>query len=284
MRLWRIRKALYLLLHNPGLFITKTIAKFRNINRIPSKPVRKKRNGVIFEFDFNYDPEIKAMYNGSYEVETVKAIKKFLRKGDTFIDVGANIGYMSAIALSVVEKTGQVHSFEPVPKYAHHLRNLAVNNPEYSLIVNETALSDEPGEAVISVSDVQNIGWNTIVSDLMSDDATGERLTVPTRRLDEYIKNNQLQNISLIKIDVEGYEFPVLRGLSDFFENNSKLPIIICEITYDAYPLLGITPQEFVEFMKKYDYHAYSIANTNRKIDITGLSDPIVNVVFKHDS
>ena len=57
------------------------------------------------------------MYYGSYAVPIVETMKRTLRPGDTFLDVGANIGYLSAIAAGLVGVTGQVHCFEPVPDY-----------------------------------------------------------------------------------------------------------------------------------------------------------------------
>jgi len=77
------------------------------------KTTCKKINGVWFRFDFDLDPRIKKMYLGEYETETVETMKKLLRQGDVFIDVGANIGFLSAVAAGLVG--GQIHSFEPVP-------------------------------------------------------------------------------------------------------------------------------------------------------------------------
>ena len=72
-----------------------------------------------------------------------------------------------------------------------------------------------------------------------------------------------------MKIDVEGYEFPVLRGLQGYFENITQKPPIICEITPEAYSLLGARIEELVEYMGQYGYEPYNIYNLGRKIDIT---------------
>ena len=60
---------------------------------------------------------VRYMYTGSYEIETYLALKKFLKPGDTFIDIGGNIGYITALAAGIVGKTGEVHAFEPIKKY-----------------------------------------------------------------------------------------------------------------------------------------------------------------------
>jgi len=119
----RAVQALSLLVHHPRLFCGK--AKGRLLASLYSKSKarrRRKINGVLFEFPFDYDPMIASMYFGGYERETVSAMERFLRPGDTFIDVGANIGYLSTLALGLVGETGQVHSFEPVPDHFQRLQ------------------------------------------------------------------------------------------------------------------------------------------------------------------
>jgi len=69
--------------------------------------------GVRFEFDGSLDPLVERMRIGSYAPEVESAIRRLLHTGDTAIDVGANIGYLTAVMLSMVGPTGRVVSFEP---------------------------------------------------------------------------------------------------------------------------------------------------------------------------
>lgn len=257
----RIIKAVVLLICDPKQFFKRVTAR---LLPLPKSPVQKKINGVLFDFDFNIDPGIKSMYYGIYEVETVRAMRKFLSKGDTFIDVGANIGYISAVALGLVGKTGQVHSFEPVPFYCDKLKNIALSNNEYKIIANRYALSDREGTANINIPNISSIGWNTIIPGFMPKETIRETIEVTTSRLDDYIKEKALNNISLIKIDTEGFEFPVLKGLSGYFESAGfPRPVIICEIAPTAYPLLGYTLAQLSEYMKKYNYRIFDMVGKN---------------------
>ena len=62
---------------------------------------------------------------------------KYLKEGDTFIDIGANVGYISVFAMGLVGKTGSVHSFEPVPQYFNRLKIIKEDNPGYNFYLNE---------------------------------------------------------------------------------------------------------------------------------------------------
>ena len=235
----KIMKAASLLASNPRLFFKRLVGEIKATRQLPKSPIQKKINGIIFEFDFDYDPAIKRMYFGIYELETVEVMKKVLKIGDTFLDAGANIGYLSAIGGGLVGKTGQVHSFEPVPEYFQRLKKVAMMNRDYKIVVNQCALGEERGRAKIDVTNLPNIGWNTIVPGFMSNATRKKSIEVPVYRLDDYIKEKGLDKISLIKIDTEGFEFPVLKGLQGYFESTGHRPVILCEIAPPAYPLLG---------------------------------------------
>lgn len=238
-------------------------------------PIKKRINGVLFEFDFLLSPFIKSMYFGWYDEEVVKTMANVLKLGDTFIDVGANIGYLSAAGASFVGKIGQVHSFEPALQYFQILERTIRMNPQYKIVVNQCALGEKEGKADFFISK-ENIGANTITYNSTIE----ETIEVPVYRLDSYIKKHKLQNITLIKIDVEGFEFPVLKGLCDYFESSTERPIIICEIFPFGYPKFGYSLTDLLEYMKKYGYRAYNIQKLNTEIDFNSpLED--YNVVFK---
>jgi hypothetical protein len=91
--------------------------------------------------------------------------------------------------------------------------------------------------------------------------------------LDEYINGRKLSNISLVKIDVEGFELPVLKGASGFFEaSKNNLPAIVVEITNWAYHLLGSSLGELGDFMKSYGYKAYCLFGKHR-FDISKMQE-----------
>lgn len=269
----RVKRMVVIAINNPGQFFSLLVAKIKSFFiRDKSSCEKVLKGGVIFRFTFYFDPVIKSMYLGTYEMDTVAAMKRILRLGDTFIDVGGNIGYLSAIALGLVGNKGYVYSFEPVQEYFEQLKNVAHLNKGYNLVVNRCALGEKDGTGRIAVTNLRNIGWNTIVPGLMPPETVKEMQEVPICRLDGYIEDNGLKNIALIKIDTEGYEFPVLKGLSKYFETSeNNRPAIICEIAPSAYALLGYQLIELSQYMDKFKYRAFELSNPNKKINISQL-------------
>jgi FkbM family methyltransferase len=274
----RLANGVRLLLTNPVVFFKRIAVETTSRVRTQRDVKIKKSNGVTFEFDFAFDPSIKLMYHGIYEVDIVSALKKHLHEGDTFVDVGANIGYLSAVAAGLVGKPGQVHCFEPVPVYHSKLQSFAKANSSHTIIANQCALGENTSTATINVTNLANIGWNTLVPGMMSKDTVKQTIEVPVQRLDHYIRDKGLRQITMIKVDTEGFEFPVLKGLSEYLNNSNNRPVFMVEVAPSAYPLLGVTLLQLKEYMSQFGYRAHAV-HRDQEIDLTSLHET-TNVIF----
>jgi len=284
-------QGLKLLVINPPLFLKyfrKHLFEFfcqkHQLSRISQNKV-KNIGKIIFDFNFDFpigDDYFYQMYFNFYEIATIEFIKKTLKEGDIFLDIGTNIGYVAAVAADLVGKNGEVYAFEPIPLYFESLKRLALNNPKYHIIANQCALGEDNGQTKIDFAKPPNIGGSSMASGVLPSSIPRDTIEVPVMRLDDYIEQKKIKKdkIALIKIDVEGFEFPVLKGLRKYFENTKHRPEIICEITPSAYPLLGASRQELIIYMKQYGYEAYNIMAPWRKVDITKFKEG-TNVVFK---
>src|SRR3989344_9465892 len=152
------KKLLCILVNNPSFFFKRIFFELKYLLPVPKVPVTKKINGVLFEFDFALSPQVKKMYTGSYQPIITETLKKYLKKGDTFIDAGANIGFFSAIGAGLVGPQGQVHSFEPVPEYFNKLQILAKNNSQYHIAANQCAVGEEEKSGNMYVGSLPDIG------------------------------------------------------------------------------------------------------------------------------
>lgn len=253
----KFRKARHLLVHNPGEFWRA----LRNCFLSPPHPKSgiHRVNGIRFEIDLDLDPAMQAMFTGDYERNLAQLIQRILRPGDTFLDVGANVGYLTAVALGAVGKQGTVHSFEPVPRYFNRLQSLQNLNPDRHLFLHHVAVGSQPGTAQIAVTNLQNIGWNTMVPGFMPPETVRETISVPVVTLDEVLADQNLSRLRLVKIDTEGFEFPAIQGFHSTLRNLSSPPVLIVEVAVGAFPLLNCTLADFAGFMSNLGYIPHTL-------------------------
>ncbi len=270
-------RATTLLAKNPSLFCRVLLAKLNTTRRLPPLPAQKRIDDVVFEYDLGHYRSTAPMYFGSYGLLIIEAMKRFMKPGDVFVDVGANVGYLSALAASIVGKRGQVHCFEPVPAYFDRLRRLVELNPGHSITPNCTAVGEEPGSCTIYVT--REPGQNTLVRAYKSGPEVVSTLNVPVVRLDSYLAERNIGRVSLVKIDAEGYELPILKGLEGFLERSKQRPAIICEIAPRAYPLLGRTISELSDYMARYGYGAYDLIDGTTPVNLAAV-EQVEDVLF----
>jgi FkbM family methyltransferase len=266
----RARRAFSIARRNPRLLYERLAARLKH----PPTPVGDRQLGQVgdveFEFDFTLGPVVATMHRGDYAPDVTLLLQRLLHPNDTVIDVGANIGYISAVALSAVGRQGAVHAFEPVGRYFQQLERLAALNPGRRLVVNRLALSDHDGQAAMAVSDIGNIGWNTMVPGLMPAEHAQTVEVVETARLDSYLSDQHITP-ALIKIDVEGFELPVLRGLTGHITAGHR-PLILCEIAPRAYERLGDSVEGLSEWLKANGYVARDVVGLD-PLDVQSVED-----------
>lgn len=244
-------------------------------------PITQK--GIIDSYSdyLTIEKAIKATLFNINEIDVGENIRKFLKEGDIFFDVGAHFGYFSALGAACVGKSGEVHIFEPAPICFEHLDNLKLKNPEYHFIVNKVGVGDKNEKKELFLSCPPHLSSHTMIPCFLETKNIPEfkKVEVFVIRLDEYIKEKRIMP-KLIKIDVEGFEFAVLKGLENYFKETKYRPIIICEINPNAYSLLGHTLDDLYQFIKFYGYEDFY--SWNSAIKIKNKFNPIGNnVVFR---
>ena len=229
--------------------------------------LRRTRNlgAVRLPYDLSGYPAYAYAWHDSYDIPLMVLMRCVLHEGGTFVDVGGNIGYTAAVGLNRVGRRGRVVAFEPVPQYHAMIGALGEANPGYRLQVEQAALSDRPGEAEIALS-AANLGWNTMVPGFMREAHSLAR--VPVLVFDDYVRSNRIERIDLIKIDVEGYELPVLDGMRATLAR--LRPPIHLECAPQAYALLGRSVADLNAFLVAVGYRARD-AQSLRPVDPAGL-------------
>ena len=267
----------------PLLLAKKAIGRLRRrFVKIPHEAVIGTIGGTVrFEhkaLSFLDQDDLRAMLTQSYDIILCDYLRRHLRPGDIVVDVGANVGYISAIAASCVGTTGQVHGFEPLLECYARLERLRALNPQFHFCFNNVALGESDGVLPIAYNPEGDARNATLVPGKKAE-VTRD---VPVRRLDEYIMQNIpcSERIRIIKIDVEGFEISVLRGLDRFLTATARRPTIVCEIKPWELSNLGATLQEFEEYMSKFGYRTYVITEEEKPVALSSVTDMEV-VVFR---
>jgi FkbM family methyltransferase len=158
-------------------------------------------------------PEIIQKYVylfGVWEPDLTAFMRRRLRPGDTFIDVGANVGYLSAFASKLVGPHGGVVAIEPAPATGAALRETVAMNDLTNIRLVAAAASDHDDELPLFVGRSYTMGLTTTVGRRF---LLRENGRVRATTLGSLVTREELANTRLIKIDVEGAEDRVLGGL-----------------------------------------------------------------------
>lgn len=148
---------------------------------------------------------------GVWEPDVAAVFHDAVRPGDVVVDIGANIGFFSLLSSNLVGPDGAVVAIEASPTISRRLKhNLELNDAE-NVRVATVAVSDRRGELVLYAGPSTNIGRTTTIKSR----GLREVERVAALPLDEVLSADELRRVSLIKIDIEGAERPVLTRLLD---------------------------------------------------------------------
>src|ERR1700759_1684771 len=210
---------------------------------------------AIFTTADNYI-EWSLLSTGTYEDEINKLIRISLKPGDTALDIGANIGFQSIRIGRSVGNTGRVYSFEPLNYLQTKFKkNIALNKLE-NVTLFPFALSNQAGEITYSINENN---WNQGTFSLR-DQSTGDKIQqILIKVADELPEIKELSRLDLIKIDVEGFEFQVLKGLVTTLKKHK--PRIIFEYDSNYWAANGQQISECYNFLKGLNYELYQVTS-----------------------
>lgn len=195
---------------------------------------------------------------GVYEPFFLSIIKKHIHPGDVFVDIGGNIGHHSLFASSLVGQQGKVIAFEPINKlFLQFQKSIAINGFENIKLYNLGCGDEEKEVEIFFMKD--NMGASSIVEQKRSFGSEVIKIIIP----DEILKKEP--KINFIKIDVEGFEYHVLMGLTQVIQNHH--PKMLIEYTPSYYAKIDETHSiKIIDFLLESKYKIFDIEN-NKQIN-----------------
>lgn len=170
--------------------------------------------------------------HGYYDPGITSLLRRLLKPGMVYVDVGANVGVYAVLAAGCVGSTGSVVAIEANPRIALLLEdNLALNGFDTRSRTLKVAASDQDGQMVM-YEFARHAGSHTLVAAVADygiekySEAVNQ-ITVPARRLTELFAENNIRSADILKIDIEGFELQAIRGAEDFLR--AARPTLIVE-------------------------------------------------------
>jgi FkbM family methyltransferase len=198
----------------------------------------------------------RLIYLNRFEKSEQTFTKRFLTKGDIFVDVGANIGLFSLIASKVVGQSGHVYAFEPcTDTYDRFQKNIKLAHLK-NISSFPIALSDEDRTLDLRVSKDGFDAWNSFVNP--SIESVFETESVQTMRWDDFAHRHSLfGKVIMIKIDVEGWEMQVLEGMKNTL-SRSDAPVLQVEFTEENCHSNGYACKDLYNALSNFGYRLFT--------------------------
>ena len=174
-----------------------------------------------------------------------------------FVDVGANIGFYSLYSATKISPHGKVYAFEPSPSTFQILQeNIELNQHENAIQLHCSAVSDHQGE-ILFLNSALNPESSRVVETAEIDNKT-ELIRIPCIDLDSFFDNLNSPPIKLVKIDVEGHELSVLRGMKKIATTSPGIHLIL-EFNWPHIKQLEIDPQDIFNLLQAYGFTHFNI-------------------------
>lgn len=203
------------------------------------------------------------------EAWMIQLIRKLLKvNSGTFIDIGTNIGQTLLTLRSVSENENYI-GFEPNSSCVFYIRQLIHKNKLKNCRIISVGISCEDSLVEIDLTNETDSG-GSMIKDLRPNFQYSEKIMVPVLSFDNIFEKLNIDGINIIKIDVEGAELYVMKGLSDSVKRFR--PIIICEVLFahDCETIIFVRKRnlELKEILNSLNYKIYQIIKTEYNDDI----------------
>ncbi len=181
---------------------------------------------------------------GIWEPYETALLMQILQPGDVFVDVGANIGYFSLLAALRVGQAGAVFAFEP-DAANHELlqRSSLANGLTQTIHAERAGLAEQAGEARLYLSE-DNLGDHQI----FPTDTARASLSVALLSGSEFMRPRSTR-LDLLKIDTQGSEYGVVKGLMPWLLSLDAAPRLIVELTPLSLRQCGSSGRSLIELL-----------------------------------
>jgi FkbM family methyltransferase len=246
---------------------------------VPAEAVTRRLRGFPLQMRFDPNSYIGRYlyFRGMYEEPVIKKLASLLEPGMVYVDVGANIGLHSLIAAWRVGPTGRVVAIEPQASVFEALcTNVAVNKLT-NVDEIRSAVGNKEGSAVIYTVDPINSGQATLA--VHSGESLFGQEQVAVSSLDDILSRMGLDQVDVLKVDVEGGELEVLEGSRRLFATRPPRFVMI-ECIDSHLQRFGHSSSDLVNWLTAFGYSVYGQSGSQwtQVVAATGLNVDLLAV------
>jgi FkbM family methyltransferase len=210
---------------------------------------------------------VEAIYTGLLEFEDMAFFAHYIDRDDVFVDVGANVGVYTMLCCGL--KGAKGYAFEPVLGTYHRLvENLRLNHLEERVQAIHAGVGDKPG--ILYFTSNENV-----TNHVLQEKTEGNSVEVKVEILDEVLESRKP---SAMKIDVEGYEIPVLNGSKKILKEPT-LNVVLIE-TNGSGLRYGHSDEQIVAVMAEYGFVPCSYDPFTRQLKMINGAHKDGNTLF----
>jgi FkbM family methyltransferase len=161
-----------------------------------------------------------------HEADVIRVFRTFLTERSVVLDIGANFGLYTALSASIVRKHGRLYAFEGNPRVFESLQRTIIANHLYfntNVVTANVLVSDNSGRGVLHFS--ANFPSGGSMSEIGPSGAVGRTVEVDMTTIDDFLPSDL--RVDLVKIDVEGHEPLVMRGMERTIARSPNIRLII---------------------------------------------------------
>lgn len=243
---------------------------------IPS-PLYGVCNGYWMELDLGEDIQ-RSMYFGDYELVQSQWVRDILKPGSTFLDVGANVGHYTTLAASLVGSKGRVVAFEPSPYAYKKLKAVLENNKITQVNIFQCAAGDKNEHLDLYLPSEDYLHSPSLVPS----NSSYIPVTVEVCRLDSHPSLAPTTIVDFMKIDVEGFEPNVLRGMKKYLQAGN-VKYLMCEFNSGWLEPNGSSCDELLEMIKSMSFTIYKQTQIVTATAPSGLVYRHQDILFKYE-
>jgi FkbM family methyltransferase len=267
-------------------------ARYRIIAKLCAKPreaflmrLPEKLGGYSYFCDLGDIMSREICFTGRFEPQETALFRALLRPGMTFVDVGGNWGYFTLLAAHLVGSGGRVIAFEPDPRLHRLLRDNIARNGLIRVTALEIAAAAEAGTLTMAGYEEgsDNYGLSRVVAPKTNGDNGPALRTfmVPAKPIDAVLDELALDQVDLLKMDIEGAEEFALRGMREGLARHRYRRIIL-----ELHPALllehGRTAQDAFDLVRQAGYRAWRIDHSPETMRrVAYLDEPSVRELLR---